>query len=102
MKEIYEVPSNAKEIFDNPGVTYKIVNYKMEMDNIQALTHFIETAGIKSEDIVDNMGTSIIIKHDDYENFVHIDSSGLGDFFSHQFETKLVKKVGEDYLDVIE
>lgn len=99
MSEKYEVPYSTKEIFENKNATYKIINYKMELDNIQALQHFVEIVGIKSEDIVEDNGTEIIIKHDDYDYLAVIDSSGLGDFYSHQYEVKFVKKVNDDYID---
>lgn len=85
MKPIYEVPGSIKELFSQGNASYRIINYDkgMEMDNIQAMTHFLETVNVPTECIDLHDGTQVFLKHPDYEYLAVIDSGGLGDFFSH-------------------
>lgn len=87
----YEIPSDLKELFSNGEASYKIVDYSenMEMDNFQSMVFFIESVGIKQENIVDDYGTQIIIQHPEYEIKLCIDSGGLGDFYSHGFDVTI-------------
>ena len=93
--EIYEVPDNVEEIFDEVekqgSASYRIIdtNNGMDMDNVQALKYFIDTVEDLSEYITEDLGTQITIKHPKYKNSVKIDSGGLGDFFSHGYECSI-------------
>lgn len=91
--EIYEVPGSIDELFaeveENDGsMLYRIINYNdgMEMDNNEAMEHFVETVSISENAIEEDLGTQITIAHPNYEKRIVINSGGLGDFFSHGFE----------------
>lgn len=103
MKSIYEIPGSVKELFENKGSSYRIINYNkgMDMDNIAAMTHFLDSVGINQEFIDLNDGTQVYLKHPDFDYLAVIDCRGLGDFFSHLFEVSFVKKDGDNYIEHI-
>ena len=98
-RQEYEVPGSLKEMFEEEGY-YKIINYEYEMDNVQALNHFFEVVGVPSDNILLHDGTQAFLFHPDFNFHLVIDSSGLGDFFSHQFE--LTKIQASEYIQDIE
>ena len=87
MIPIYEIPGSIKELFDNGENSYRIIDYNRSvgMDNIASLCYFMECVGINRENVECNDGTQAVIKHDDYDFKLVINSGGLGDFFSHGF-----------------
>lgn len=91
--EIYEIPDSLdqlfKEVSENEGnMSYRIINYTkgMDMDNIQSMNHFVECVDIHEDQIEEDYGTQIYLKHPEYEKRIVIDSGGLGDFYSHGFD----------------
>lgn len=94
----YEIPSSLEELFKEVGETgsqsYSIVNYEdgMDMDNIQSMTHFAECLGISDENIEEDEGTQLTIKHSDYDFKIVVDAGGLGDFFSHSFDCEKIER----------
>jgi hypothetical protein len=62
------------------------------MDNIQAQAAFFEAVGIKEENIVEDLGTSAILSHPDYDFKLYLESSGLGTFFRHGFEVSVYEE----------
>lgn len=91
--EIYEIPDNIanlfKEVNGNGGIlSYRIINYteRMSMDNNESMQHFIESVGITTDYIEEDLGTQITLIHPDYDKRIVIDSGGLGDFYSHGFD----------------
>lgn len=91
--EIYEIPDNIENLFEevnaNGGIlSYRIINYAdgMNMDNNESMRHFIESVGITTDYIEEDVGTQITLIHPDYEKRIVIDSGGLGDFYSHGFD----------------
>lgn len=101
MKSIYEIPNSLKELFENKNSSYRIINYDkgMDMDNIQAMNHFLESVGISSEQIELHDGTQVFLTHPDYNYLAVVNSGGLGDFFSHGFDVSFVKKVNGSFED---
>jgi len=90
--EIYEIPHDVNELFEdiesNEGhMSYQIINYhpEMDMDNIQSMHHFTDEVGI-DDYIEEDSGTQVVLRHPNYLKRVVIDASGLGDFYSHNFE----------------
>jgi hypothetical protein len=96
--EIYEIPDSVEEIFsdtlEGEGCHYRIIDYSegMDMDNIQSMQYFLEQVDIGEEYIVEDEGTLVILQHPSYDKKVAIHSGGLGDFFSHGFETEVVEE----------
>jgi hypothetical protein len=91
--EIYEIPDNVNELFNemvqNDGnLSYRIINYNsdMSMDNNESMNHFVECVDIPEELIEEDLGTQITIKHPEYNKRIVIDAGGLGDFYSHGFD----------------
>jgi len=89
--EIYEIPHDIDELFENGERSYRIINYNenMDMDNNQSMIHFMGCVGIHSDNVIYDYGTQIILTHSDYENKLCIDSGGLGDFYSHGFDVSI-------------
>jgi hypothetical protein len=93
--EIYEIPDSVEEIFsdtlEGEGCQYRIVDYTdgMDMDNIQSMQYFLELVDIHADYIVEDEGTLVVLNHPSYDKKVAIHSGGLGDFFSHGFETEI-------------
>lgn len=83
---IYEIPETVKELFEQGENSYRIINYETEMDNIQSMAHFIECIGATEDNIETDDGTQIIMKHEDFDFMLVVDSGGLGDFYSHGFD----------------
>ena len=97
-REEYEVPGSIKEMFEEEGY-YKIINYNFEMDNVEAMRHFLEIVEIPVDNILLDVGTQIHLWHPEFDFHLVIDSSGLGDFFSHQYE--ITKITSQEYIDEI-
>ena len=83
---IWEMPESKKELYENGDNTYRAQEYssEFEMDNIQALSWFIDYIEIENEDFIYYDGTQCQIKIKDKE--FQIDSGGFGDFYSHKFD----------------
>lgn len=93
MSEIYETPETLTELFQDVengdgNFSYRIIDYSegMNMDNNESMAHFVGLVGIHEDDIIEDSGTQLILKHGDYEKNIVIDAGGLGDFFSHGFD----------------
>ncbi len=83
----YNVPEDIDELFENGEETYTIVDYNIEsMDNIQSMSFFLELLNIPDDNIYLYDGTMVILKHNNYDYKLRIDSGGLGDFYSHKFD----------------
>jgi hypothetical protein len=87
--EIYEIPDSTSELFDNGESGYRIINYNIEMDNIEAMAHFCEAVSINENNIIEDNGTQIILEHPDHPFRLCIDCRGGGDFFSHIYEVSI-------------
>ncbi len=86
--EIYEIPNTVKEMFEQVGQSYRIISDEAgEMDNIQSMRHFLECIGATDEEIETDDGTQVVMKHPDFDYMLVIDSGGLGDFYSHGYDT---------------
>jgi hypothetical protein len=91
----YEVPSDIKELFDNKECSYAIVDYgdDMEMDNNESMEYFISILNDYTDDnMVEDNGTMVRLKHPDYDYEIYISSGGLGDFFSHGFDVEIAER----------
>lgn len=90
--QIYEVPESIKQMFYDAPVSYRIIDYRdnMEMDNNQSMSYFLEYIGFHPNDIIEDYGTQVVLKHDDFDYTICIDSGGLGDFYSHGFDVSIV------------
>jgi hypothetical protein len=91
----YDLPADLDELFSNQNAFYRIIEYKHEYDNGEALDYFISLVGIHWQNIKYNYGTEIIVEYDDYPYDILIASSGLGDMYSHGFETQCLDKITE-------
>lgn len=85
MQSNYEIPSTIKELFEDDA-HYKIIDYSTEMDNIEAMECFIERVEIPLDNILLNDGTQAFFCHPNYNYHIVVDSGGLGDTFSHEFD----------------
>ena len=77
------------EIFENIGTIYAFdTNIEnLSMDNVDSMDYFLnEIALVPDEMIVIYDGTQVILKHNDYDFLVQLDSYGRGDFYSHAIE----------------
>ena len=81
------LPENVKDLFDNPDNEWQLFDYENEMNNYEALEYFCDLIGCKDDNYAEFEGSEATLIHPDYNFEVYIDSSGLGDFFSHKFET---------------
>ncbi len=90
MIKTYEVPSSIKELFENKEASYRIIDYTIqEMDNIESMCYFLEYVGIPAENIEEDSGTQVILKHPEFDYKLVIDSGGLGDFYSHGYDVSI-------------
>lgn len=90
MKTIYEIPSSVKEMFELGENSYRIIDYSIQdMDNIQSMQYFLECIGASSDNIQTDDGTQVVVVHPDFDHKLVIDSSGLGDFYSHGYDVSL-------------
>lgn len=90
MKTIYEIPSSVKEMFELGENSYRIIDYSIQdMDNIQSMQYFLECIGASSDNIQIDDGTQVVVVHPDFDHKLVIDSSGLGDFYSHGYDVSL-------------
>jgi len=87
----YELPDTVKELFEQGGNQYRIIDYapEMEMDNNQSMEYFLDHIGATGDNIKYHDGTQVTLVHEDYGMMYVVDASGLGDFFSHGFEVSL-------------
>ena len=91
MSEKYEIPGSVKELFTDDCADYRIVDYNLgEMDNVQSMSYFMECVGISNDYVLLNDGTQVHFWHPEFIYHIVIDSSGLGDFWSHGFEVTKV------------
>lgn len=95
---IYEIPDNVDQLFDdvfsnNGNCSYRIIDYTdgLDMDNVQSMDYFLDIIGVSRDDIIEDFGTLVILKHENYNKEVEIRSGGLGDFFSHSFDADVVE-----------
>lgn len=90
MSKIYEIPGSVKELFTDES-SYRIIDRDAgEMDNIEAMRYFIESVGISSDHILLDDGTQVHFWHPEFSYHIVIDSSGLGDFYSHDYDVTRV------------
>lgn len=90
MKTIYEIPSSVKEMFELGENSYRIIDYSIQdMDNIQSMQYFLECIRASSDNIQTDDGTQVVVVHPDFDHKLVIDSSGLGDFYSHCYDVSL-------------
>ena len=89
---IYEVPENIIELFNgfktaDEEQVYRIVNYNqgMEMDDGQALDHFLNTLGVSKDCVISRQYNQVTLYCEQFNYKVVIDVEGLGDFYSHGF-----------------
>ena len=89
---IYEVPKDIIELFNGFRTSsgeqvYRIVNYNqgMEMDDGQALNHFLNTLGVSNDCIIDKQDNQVTLSCEQFNYTIVIDVEGLGDFYSHGF-----------------
>lgn len=82
------LPKNAVGIFDDAPIQYTYYS-RESMDNNQSMRWFIETISL-GDCIIEDHGTQIVIAHDNYSLKIQIDAGGLGDFYSHEFVTKIL------------
>lgn len=99
MSEIYEVPDNLTELFQDVAngdgfASYRIIDYGegKDMPNSHSMSAFVELVGIQEEAILEDEGTQLILQHPDFDKNIVIDAGGLGDFFSHGFECQWVEE----------
>lgn len=88
MDNIYELPEDIHQLFkENEDGYYRIIDRQIgEMDNLEAMKFFIDHVNISSKHILLDDGTQVTFSHPNYNYHIVIDSSGLGDMYSHQFE----------------
>lgn len=93
----YNIPDSYNELFNEvsknvDGIEYTIIDYGdgMGMDNVESLHYFLGMLGLISDNVVEDLGTLVYLKHDEYDFEIAISSSGLGDEFSHLFECSIV------------
>lgn len=84
-QEIIEVPDSVLQLFEQGENSYRIIDYETEMDNNQSMQYFLECIGATDENIFEDSGTQVILKHPDRADMMVVDAGGLGDFFSHGF-----------------
>ena len=89
--ETYELPDTIKELFEQGENQYRIIDYapEMEMDNNESMEYFLDHIGATGDNIKHHDGTQVTLLHEDYGMMYVIESSGLGNFFSHGFEVSL-------------
>ena len=86
MNQVYDIPHGLSELFEEE-CSYKIIDYDIgEMNNIESMKYFLDQVGIKEDMILLDDGTQVHLSHPNYNYHLVIDSSGLGDSFSHKFE----------------
>jgi hypothetical protein len=83
---IWEMCETKEQFYENNEATYRVQEYTSDydMDNIQALSWFLDYLDFEDEDIIYNEGAQCQVKVKD--KVFQIDSYGFGDFFSHQFD----------------
>jgi hypothetical protein len=85
------LPESVKDVFDNGNQQYQYFEDRTEntggMDNIESMQWFLDHIEAPEENIEIDDGTQVVLKHPDYDYEVVIDSGGLGDFYSHSFDT---------------
>ena len=92
MTQIYEIPNSVKELFEQGENSYRIIDYSIpEMDNIQSMDYFLECLGIETDNLDSSDGTQVVLKHPDFDFKLVVDSGGLGDFHSHEFNVSLLE-----------
>jgi hypothetical protein len=64
------------------------------MDNIEAMDCFLSESQIHESHVLLNDGTQVSLFLPGYRYYIVIDSSGLGDTFSHQFEVTRIPLTG--------
>ncbi len=91
--KIYEIPNNITELFQEKDYNYRIIDHdpEMEMDNNQSMQFFLEQINVNPDNILEDNGTLVKLTHDDFDYGITIESSGLGDFFSHGFDVYITE-----------
>lgn len=75
------------DIKKNNEISYSIIDYDInDMDNIESMNYFLDQIGCDEDNIDVNDGTQVILKHPKFDFKIVIDSSGLGDSFSHGYD----------------
>lgn len=89
---IYEIPNDVLDMFKQGENSYRIIDYTIkDMDNIESMEFFLECIGANDSNIDSCFGTQVIMKHPDFDYKLVIDSGGLGDFFSHGYDVKIME-----------
>lgn len=57
-----------------------------EMDNIKSMTYFLEVSNIAASDTLLNDGTYVVLKAENQDDVIILESSGRGSPFSHIIE----------------
>lgn len=81
-----DIPNSVYEIFEDHGGYYHFHDYDHGMDNIESMSFFLDLIGCEIDDIVEDMGTLVVLVNKNYDFKIVIESHGLGDFYSHAFE----------------
>ena len=80
-------PENIEEIYrKGESVWYFKSDY--ELDNIESMSLFLEKSGILPEQILENDGTQCFIHKTGEELILILNSSGGGDFYTHNIEVE--------------
>jgi hypothetical protein len=91
--QIYEIPDSVKELFEQGENSYRIIDYSIpEMDNIESMQYFLESIGATDDNIETDDGTQVVLVHPDFNHKLVVDSSGLGDFYSHGYDVSFLEE----------
>ena len=87
------IPNSIEELFDNYEEDYTLIDYydTPPMDNIESMDYFLDEMGILEEYIETNEGTYVVLSNENYPFKLKIESSGLGDFYSHLWTVRIFK-----------
>jgi len=83
-----KLPESIEEMFENTPENYRYFSYE-SMDNFWSMDWFIKNFELQ-DFVYINDGTQIILEHPDYEFKLQVDAGGLGDFYSHSFNTQKI------------
>lgn len=87
-----DCPCSLDELFQGGEQQYTYYqdprSGESDMDNVESLAWFLEYANVPEYAIIGDEGTLVELSHDDYERTLFVSSGGLGDTWSHSFETE--------------
>ena len=78
------------ELFENKDEVYDF-DTEVEMDNVVSMNEFLSFLDIEDKNIYLYDGTLVILKHENFNYGIRLDSGGRGDFFSHRIEASVYK-----------